>query len=747
MRLHQIAAALFVTLLSLPALALSLGAPQGGAWIGQPLDLRVPLVLGGEDATGSLCTQVELRQGDAAHAEGGVQAVLEPGVAPERPNLRVRTRRPISEPVLNLRVKVGCQGVSSREFVLLADPPPVLAAVPMPRTESAAVDAAPAVRPAAQTQAQARAPLARAPAGGRFATEPTARSEPVPSASAAARTGERSRRAAPPARSTAAQRPATVARKSPAGLPAPRPVQGRLQLDALEPQAQPLRVARWGEASASKPVLATPDPRSQAVAVGAQASAVPASLRSEPAAAPAVPTAEASATLSEVERTTKLEAALAELRAQARQSEVTQAELRGELSDARDSRYSNPLVYALGLLLLMAAIALWMLWRASRRAPESPWTEAAAPSSLRHRLRKRHRPSPPAEADAEDTGQMPLYFPGAVSRRGQLTDDEGDEASLDTVHGALESRGLSAGLAPRQEARPNSARALDVDELFDVQQQAEFFSSLGQHEQAVEVLRHYVGEHPKASALAYLELLHLYHQLRREDDYEALREQCQQALNVRVPPFHGFGAVGGRTLEQYPQVRARLQSHWPHPQTLEVIEELLFRSDAQGEAFDLAAYRELLMLYGLVQEQRPGQAWPSLDELLNLPRMAQMNAAPVVSRWEEPSGGNSAPAADRFEAVLDPLRGDFEPTWPPALELDMDLARLESQQIDTIPMALRPTQAPDAMVPPGVPDLPDLTLAPRTEPGGLQGTQKATGAGAYADAKRSKQAPVSAFLP
>ena len=109
-RLHPIAAALFVTLIPLPALALSVGAPQGSVWIGLPVDLRLPRGLGNEDASGALCPIVALRQGEA---DAAVQAMLEPGVTPERPILRVRTHRPIQEPVLQLNVKLGCQGYVS----------------------------------------------------------------------------------------------------------------------------------------------------------------------------------------------------------------------------------------------------------------------------------------------------------------------------------------------------------------------------------------------------------------------------------------------------------------------------------------------------------------------------------------------------------------------------------------------------------------------------------------------------------
>ncbi|RYF75507.1 MAG: hypothetical protein EOO29_23840, partial [Comamonadaceae bacterium] len=164
----------------LSACALGLGTPQGSAWIGQPLDLRVPLMLDSGDA-GALCAQAELRQGEAGHGSTAVRAAVEPGTAPDRPHLRVRSTRPIEEPVLQLRVSVGCQGSTVREYVLLADPPPVLAAVLPPAAR---------VGPESGSATRREAPAASA------TTRPAVRN----GATAAAGSAARSPRSAPGAR-------------------------------------------------------------------------------------------------------------------------------------------------------------------------------------------------------------------------------------------------------------------------------------------------------------------------------------------------------------------------------------------------------------------------------------------------------------------------------------------------------------------------------------------------------------------
>ena len=49
---------------------------------------------------------------------------------------------------------------------------------------------------------------------------------------------------------------------------------------------------------------------------------------------------------------------------------------------------------------------------------------------------------------------------------------------------------------------------------------------------------------------------------------------------------------------------ARIVALWPSHKVLEVIEESIFRKpgSVEGEAFDLDAYRELLLLYAIAKE-------------------------------------------------------------------------------------------------------------------------------------------------
>jgi len=220
---------------------------------------------------------------------------------------------------------------------------------------------------------------------------------------------------------------------------------------------------------------------------------------------------------------------------------------------------------------------------------------------------------------------------------------------------------------------PHTPRAVKAEELFDVQHQAEFFISIGKHEQAVAVLRSHISEEVQTSALVYLDLFSLYHQLRRREDFEGLRVEFNRLFNADLPPFESYSGTGPG-LEAYQAALSRIVSLWPTPKVLEVIEESVFRKPgARAEAFGLEAYRELLFLYGIAKEivqsqPAPAEAGESLLDF-DLPSLPAADPTGLAhrGRWGERTGRTaiqplSAACGDerevafpsaRVEAVLD----------------------------------------------------------------------------------------------
>jgi pilus assembly protein FimV len=590
LQIKRFTATLFLTGFALHSSALTIGRPQGGVWIGKPLDLVIALSLDPAEAGGSLCLEADVLQGEAPIADRRVTVSLEPGPAPGNPRMHIRSTVAVDEPVVTVTVRAGCDTKSTRSYVLLADVPvePALPAV-----------ASPDVRASADTAPATERTAVRAPQGANGGSSsglespgsPLPRRSTLPARSARSREADAPspRRlspapATPPRRAAVAQadvtpRPAAPRTAPPtAAAPKREAVAGgaRLQVDALEPAP----VAQAGLKTTSQLTL----PAAQDPARRAEAAAQWRALNAAPEEAQR-----------EAQRMQALEATLAALREQTAQNQRTLLEMRSELAQARDDRYRNPLVYALIALLLLALVAIALLWRLARRTAAPAWW---GDTPLRDERGPAHRGHLDDLLDDEPGADAPSPPPrrGANATRFGAASAAG--AQLDVDSGYDEPEAHPARMPDGAPVRP-----VNTEELFDVQQQSDFFLSLGQHDQAIAVLREHIAANPGTSALAYLDLLRIFHSLGRKDDYARLADEFEQAFNADVPAFEHFNEAG-KGLERYPSALARIESQWPAPGTLALIEELVFRRPGahEDEAFDLAAYQELLLLYSVAKE-------------------------------------------------------------------------------------------------------------------------------------------------
>jgi hypothetical protein len=251
------------------------------------------------------------------------------------------------------------------------------------------------------------------------------------------------------------------------------------------------------------------------------------------------------------------------------------------------------------------------------------------------------------------------------------------------------------------------SRSVATEELFDVQQQADFFVSLGEDEQAIQVLKDHLLESHEPSALTYLDLFHIYHRLGRRQDYETLRDEFNHVFNAGAPPFDSY-SQRGLGLEAYETAFSRIQALWPQPRVLDLIEQSIFRdsTDSNTEVFDLEAYRELLMLHAIAKDliQRDGNEPRALGDFQHTamqPLKAAGKVAPDASR-------PSSTASDQQHTQPMGL-GDMPPASP-RLGLDINLddlsevARFEASLPEVsvaVEASAKPTQPADFDIRPG----------------------------------------------
>jgi tetratricopeptide (TPR) repeat protein len=542
--------------------ALTLGRVQGVALIGRPLEVTVPVLFEASGETVPECADAQVFYGDTRLPEGRITTQVE--AAGAGATVRVRASAAINEPVVTVYLNVGCRNRSTRRIVLLSEQPD-------PRSEATGrpVPLAQAVteEPRAPTAPAARPPRAARPAAPQAGTE-----------SGSAASGQVATAPAPrPPRSPRVARPA-------AGREASATAQPRLRLEPLDLSAPPGDPSLRMSTMMAAPSEAAAEQRALAGAMWRALNARPEDL------------------MREVQRLEALEKDLRSLRVSIQRNEQALADVRGQLQKAESQRYANPLVYGLALLALAAALLAAWAWR--RRG-----TAAAAGSSPWWR---------PAAEDSRDS-EAPMSRPGAsgvtrLSAPAPLR-DTGEPAAAVVDRRAPKEEPPPSMPRPSQDFSPSmrgddfrasnssSLRALRAEELHDVQQEADFFISLGEFDRAIEVLRSHISMNPETSAVAWLDLMEIYHKLDRRHDYEWVRRQFQHNYNADVPEFDNYTDASAG-LEDYQNAMTRIVALWPSRRVLDVIEESIFRGPSSdgSNAFTLQAYRDLLLLHHIGTE-------------------------------------------------------------------------------------------------------------------------------------------------
>ena len=588
-------------LITTSSLAVSLGPVRGTALVGRTLDLSVLARLdAGEDAA-ALCTDAELMYSDTRLDSGKVTVRTSATGEAGQALIRVTSSVIVDEPVVSLVLRAGCLAKNSRRYVLLAD-------LPMQAAERALPSIPPAtgtgVSPAPMGSNRATATGGESGSPGSFGYDGKRSSAPP----AAVRTPRRVR-IAPAADDTGVSRNTSVSRPT---VGASLSQSRRLGDSAvLKPGTPRLRLD-----SAELPAESTPSLKSSP-----ELQSLPTELnprRSEFAALWRALNLRPDELARDVQR-------LDELQAQARSlsdaNSKNQAELalsREQLKKAEAGRYANPLVYALVALLVALLLgAGYFYYRFKNSRTRAAWWD----------LRDAEPGEPKKSATRADPRPLESHLPRAIGPV-LVPEPRGKAVPLEEhfvpVFSAAESTFPPSGIAA-------SGRGVNVNELFDIAQQADFFVSLGQHDHAIEVLSNHIRENAQTSPLAYLDLFKLYHDMDRQAQYDELRLQFNRIFNAEVPPFQGF-RQRGEGLEAYEGAMTRIQSLWNTPRVLDVIEESLFRKPGRpAEAFGLEAYRELLLLYAIANEFIDSPRQPNFDQT-DLPGSDNRGSSPALGR-------------------------------------------------------------------------------------------------------------------
>ena len=610
--------------------ALSLGRSRGTPLIGKPLDIAVLATTeSSQDQVSPQCFEADIFYGETRLANGGTRISVEKSPVGADLVIRIRSSQQVDEPVVTVFLKAICQQLSTRRYVLLSEasteeppvfrnPPPVTlpAEQRLPVAKAANTELVPPAAPdAASAREQRRILREQAKEAKRIKNaERKTVAENAPNLVSSEAKNSTPASVALPAKS----RQSSKNEKKEKVLP---PQSARLELETADFFVGERSPNLRASSELLTPISNDPLQRSAAAALWK-------SLQ-----------ADIGDVVQSNARLAALEGELAALRGDSKRQQQALQTLSTDLATAQSERYTNGFTIALILLSLCALVAAVLGWlRVKRLANASgsnaPWWAGRngqadahfTPSDQLHTPTKRpHKPTTAMQLGAGRESDLQSIAP-TFSASDEWENFDKTSKPIQSMRDGLaqakarlqqdlqagDSMSLAADRPDFVASIPGVPRTVNAEELFDVQQQAEFFMSLGQHPQAIEILREHIREHPETSAMAYLDLFEIYHSLKLTHNYETLRGDFNRAFNGKIPAFDDYSQTG-RGLEYYPRALSRIQSLWPSARVLDVIEESVFRKPDEGmeegdptTGFDLLAYRELLLLHSIAKDISSG---------------------------------------------------------------------------------------------------------------------------------------------
>ena len=659
---------------------LGYGRPTSRAILGETLSVTVPIHVETANDIANECVAADVYFGDDKLAGSEVTAVLLPGAGHERV-IKVTTRKFVDEPVITVYLSAGCAAKVSRKFVAFADPPtPGLPSTSLNETE------APPVAYAAKAGKVTVGGLTVETAGSTIAAAPmdeSATVAPKPerrvrksetagvkkSSAVSARAQAQSVRVADEASLSKHQAAVSNAQAKPSSGE-------RLMLDPVDADAliQPnltMTAALQGKFEGDEPSAEVRERRAAAAALWLAMNTTPEQLARDQ------------------QRVHELEKRLAALQQQSAQSNQQLAQLQARVKEAESASSNSNVVYALGGLaaLLAAAVAVLFL-KGRRQGAGSDWWKSDAGSD--------------SEPTGDDANLSPLERTLAQFKPGHAGADDGSHDTMPAVSASVAAVPATVASAvvnepaptfvipPPASPAPGSAsraarpvsqeapREVSVEELIDLEQQAEFFIVLGQDDAALDLLESHVQSTTGASPLPFLKLLEIYQRLGKRQDYERVQSEFNQRFNGYAPAWES-DLLQGHSLSEYPGIVERLQSLWAVPaKAMDVLERSLTRPDAEVETFDLPAYRELLFLYAVARDlsERESESREAVD--LSLP-------------FVDPTMVTVSSAPETIEPLMATRPVKAQPQAQPTISLDLSLDDLEPLEAVPPPAAPAPT--------------------------------------------------------
>ena len=590
--------------------ALGFGRAVSDAVLGQAFTFTVPIRVEPGEHIGLECLTTQVYYGEARVPAAQVRTELQPGSGDYAWIVKITASAPVAEPIVEVALNASCDRPFTRRFSVFADPP-TLATTAAQLPQVAPANAAPA-------------PAAPAAQGSPGAAASTTFSN--------AYAAQRDASGAGGGRARVLHKGPTMALANELNAPPAAPSRRHAAADAGSARKPGPRVAPPPSAEETSRLLL--DPGVPHLKLDMEEPIIP-------------PSAASGAGPSDIDDpdVRQLKALEQSIQASRRDSQVQHDEalkLQAQLAEAQSRIDWAP--WLLGLLAIAAAaiVALLLKLRQQNRIAHSDWFNQSqlgpAPSAQPEPEPVVEPPPPPPVAAAADMRyDAPEPEPTADAFPELPIVDEEDARGVPVAPDYSSTRPMArqAMAAVVQEPAP---RELSVEELLDLEQQADFFIALGQEDAAVDLLMSHLRSAGGQSPLPYTKLLEIYKRQGDRSAYERTRARFNRRFNAYAPDWD-TGPTAGRSLEDYPETVQLLEGAWASPiDAMAILEGLLFKRDDTSELFDLPAYRDVLVLYSLARDlwqNGGGHGSAQIDVLLPLDDSAPTATMPIYPSARE----------------------------------------------------------------------------------------------------------------
>ncbi|HOE40843.1 MAG TPA: hypothetical protein PLB25_04320 [Rhodoferax sp.] len=535
--------------------ALTMGELRGPVVIGRTLDVSVQVQAASGDDLAASCFAADVFNADARQ---GKPKVTVTSATAESAVVRIESAGVVDEPVVSVDLSFNCGFFATRRYVLLTD------------IESG--DLAPKIATVGSVAHRAGSEQSEL-ASGRPKRSPSGDAAPVKQKTVA------QRRVAVPERASNAQ----------AGAPKPA---ASVSAEAVKPVV----MRKSPEPATGKAVLKLGPLDDFAARISALESAKLAG-----------PSAEV---LLQTQQIASLQADIKALRDIAAKNDAQLLDLKAQLQQARSQQVSLAWTYALGILVLACLAALAWLVLQQRRAGQEiqpKWHDS-------RELAVQVKPDPVPPPDTINAVVAPPIAANAAPEG--IRPPAKPVAEIDINPDIFEHVVKAEPTVLPQSGATNfgNIHNISLEPVLDIRQQAEFFVSLGQTERALQILKKQIASCTEPNPFVYLDLLELFHSLGLKADFREYRSTFNLYFTGAVPDFPAFHLEGDDLLA-YPEVLARLVQGWPCAKTLVLLDDWIFRREQIPAqiTFDLAAFRDLLMLHALAEEVATDLPWDTVS--------------------------------------------------------------------------------------------------------------------------------------